>query len=85
MRIGTLISAFSIISFLCICFPEAAVYIEPWLHVYEGFALGSFFLLLCDYVSPNRDQQDVFFATKKKNGIKWFKVRLYIISNWKPY
>ncbi|KAF4339938.1 hypothetical protein FBEOM_6163 [Fusarium beomiforme] len=58
MRIGTLISAFSIISFLSICFPKASVYIEPWLHVYEGFALGSFFLLLCDYVSPNRDQQD---------------------------
>ncbi|EXL71194.1 hypothetical protein FOPG_13013 [Fusarium oxysporum f. sp. conglutinans race 2 54008] len=79
MRIGTLISAFSIISFLCICFPHAAVYIEPWLHVYEGFALGSFFLLLCDYVSPNRDQQDVFFATKKKNGIKWFKTRWIMI------
>lgn len=85
MRIGTLISAFSIISFLCICFPDAAVYIEPWLHVYEGFALGSFFLLLCDYVSPNRDQQDVFFATKKKNGIKWFKVCLYLITKWKSY
>ncbi|KAF4442354.1 hypothetical protein F53441_11782 [Fusarium austroafricanum] len=79
MRIGTLISAFAVISFLNIAFPKAAVYIEPWLHVYEGFALGSFFLLLCDYVSPNRAQQDVFFATKKKNGIKWFKTRWAMI------
>jgi hypothetical protein len=76
MRVGNLISAFALISFLSICFPSAAVYIQPWLHVFEGFALGSFFLLLCDYVSPHRDQRDVFFATKRKNGMKWFKVRL---------
>ncbi|KAM0311647.1 hypothetical protein ACHAPQ_012361 [Fusarium lateritium] len=79
MRVGNLISAFALISFLSICFPSAAVYIQPWLHVFEGFALGSFFLLLCDYVSPHRDQRDVFFATKRKNGMKWFKTRWTMI------
>ncbi|KAM0235208.1 hypothetical protein ACHAPO_006005 [Fusarium lateritium] len=79
MRVGNLISAFALISFLCICFPTAEVYIQPWLHVFEGFALGSFFLLLCDYVSPHRDQRDVFFATKRKNGMRWFKTRWVMI------
>ncbi|KAF5670070.1 hypothetical protein FHETE_4753 [Fusarium heterosporum] len=79
MRVGNLISAFALISFLSICFPSAAVYIQPWLHVFEGFALGSFFLLLCDYVSPHRDQRDVFFATKRKNGMKWFRTRWVMI------
>jgi hypothetical protein len=79
MRVGNLISAFAAISFLSICFPTAEVYIQPWLHVFEGFALGSFFLLLCDYVSPHRDQRDVFFATKRKNGMKWFKTRWVMI------
>ncbi|KAJ4256182.1 hypothetical protein NW762_009260 [Fusarium torreyae] len=79
MRIGTLISMFGVISLLSISFPSAAVYIKPWLHAYEGFALGSFFLLLCDYVSPHRDQRDVFFATKRKNGMKWFKTRWVMI------
>ncbi|KAM0234088.1 hypothetical protein ACHAP5_010191 [Fusarium lateritium] len=79
MRVGNLISAFALISFLSICFPSAAVYIQPWLHVFEGFALGSFFLLLCDYVSPHRDQRDVFFATKRKNGMRWFNTRWIMI------
>ncbi|CAG7563483.1 unnamed protein product [Fusarium equiseti] len=79
MRVGNLISAFAVICFLSICFPSAEVYIQPWLHVFEGFALGSFFLLLCDYVSPHRDQRDVFFATKKKNGMRWFKTRWVMI------
>ncbi|RGP73182.1 hypothetical protein FLONG3_6498 [Fusarium longipes] len=79
MRVGNLISAFAVICFLSICFPTAEVYIQPWLHVFEGFALGSFFLLLCDYVSPHRDQRDVFFATKRKNGMKWFKTRWIMI------
>ena len=74
MRIGTLITMFALISFLSVCYPEAEVYIHPWLDPVEGFALGSFFLLLCDYVSPHQHEREAFFAAKQKNGLKWFKV-----------
>jgi hypothetical protein len=65
---------YSLISFLSVCFPTAEVYIDPWLSLVEGLAFCSFFLLLCDYVCPNIDQREVFFATKKTSGVKWFRV-----------
>ncbi|KAM5349816.1 hypothetical protein ACJ41O_006321 [Fusarium nematophilum] len=71
MRIGTIVSIYSLISFLSVCFPAAEVYIHPWLSLVEGLSLGSFFLLLCDYVSPHHDQREVFFATKKT---RWFMI-----------
>ncbi|KAF5002914.1 hypothetical protein FDECE_10498 [Fusarium decemcellulare] len=70
---------YSLISFLCLSFPKAAVYIDPWLHLVEGLALGSFFLLLCDYVSPLHDQREAYFATKKLGGVKWFRTRWFLI------
>ncbi|KAF5018607.1 hypothetical protein F66182_9399 [Fusarium sp. NRRL 66182] len=79
MRIGNLLTMFATVCFLSVCFPTAEVYIHPWLDMVEGLALGSFFLLLCDYVSPHSEQRDVFFATKRKNGIRWFKTRLFLI------
>lgn len=73
MRIGTLITMYSLICFLSVCFPKSEVYIHPWLDLVEGFALGSFFLLLCDCVSPHHDQREVFFATAKIGGVNWFR------------
>lgn len=74
MRISTLITMYSLISFLSVCFPTAEVYIDPWLSLVEGLAFCSFFLLLCDYVCPNIDQREAFFAMKKTSGVKWFRV-----------
>ncbi|KAF4984877.1 hypothetical protein FZEAL_30 [Fusarium zealandicum] len=79
MRIGNLITMFSLFSLLSVCLPKAAVYLHPWLGLFEGLALGSFFLLLCDYISPNRDQRDVFLAAKREDGVKWFKTRWVLI------
>lgn len=79
MRIGTLITMYSLICFLSVCFPKAEVYIHPWLDLVEGFALGSFFLLLCDYVSPHHEQRELFFAAEKLGGVKWFRTRWFLI------
>ncbi|KAI8654182.1 hypothetical protein NCS56_01374800 [Fusarium sp. Ph1] len=79
MRIGTLITMYSLICFLSVCFPKAEVYIHPWLDLVEGFALGSFFLLLCDYVSPHHEQRELFFAAEKLGGVKWFRTRWLLI------
>ncbi|CAH0057619.1 unnamed protein product [Clonostachys solani] len=75
MKIGSLISTYALVSFFSVAFPAASVYMHPWLDVIEGTALGSFFLLLCDYISPSQEQREAFFATKPKCGIRWFKLR----------
>lgn len=62
MRICLVIPSYSIVSFLSICFPNACVYLNPWLNVIQGIALATFFLLLCDYISTESHQRDAFFA-----------------------
>ena len=84
MRICLIIPSYAILSFLQIYFPAAYVYIDPWLDVVQAIALGSFFLLMCEFVSPNSEQRDVFFAaldvpdrkdpSKKVNGLPVFRV-----------
>lgn len=83
MRIASLIPLYSIFSFLSICFPNAFVYLVPWASLFQALALGSFFLLMCEFVSPNSTQRDVFFAalelpskngTTRPLGLRWFKV-----------
>ena len=84
MRICLLIPFYGILSFLQVYFPTANVYIAPWLDFVQAIALASFFLLLCEFVSPSREQRDVFFAamevparrdkTRKVNGLGVFRV-----------
>lgn len=83
MRIALLMPMFVIISWFSLAFPEVYPYLDPWIHVIEGWSLCSFFLLLCEFIAPSQEERDVFLATKsiprkKKNavdGAKWFKVR----------
>jgi len=83
MKIASLIPFFSIFSLLSICFPKAYVYLYPWLDYFESLSLGSFFLLMCEFVSPSAEQRDVFFAAleipdKKSGGLRdglvWYRV-----------
>jgi len=84
MRISLLIPFYAIISFICICFPADAVYIEVWLELVQAICLGTFFLLLCEFVSPSPTHRDVFMAAlvvhdKKApagrgDGLGWFRV-----------
>lgn len=89
MRIALLVPIYSIISLLCICFPTAEVYLRPWLEVAQANCLASYFLLLCEFVSPHSEGRDVFFATIEisdkraarkgpVDGIQWFRVSLGI-------
>jgi hypothetical protein len=73
-----------IIAFLSIIRPESYVYLSPWLDVVESIAMGSFFLLLCEFVSESRAGRNVFFvalvvANKKapngqRGGLRWYRV-----------
>jgi len=69
-----------------ICFPTSAVYIEPWLDLVQSLALGSFFLLMCELVSKNATEREMFFAAlvipdKKapgghSGGLTWYRVSI---------
>jgi hypothetical protein len=84
MKICLLLPLYSITSFLAICFPTAAVSLTPWMEVYQGLALGLFFLLLCAFIArENEEGVGGFFETfdppKKRgkpgiSGVEWFGV-----------
>ncbi|KUL90064.1 hypothetical protein ZTR_02843 [Talaromyces verruculosus] len=70
MRICLVIPSYSIVSFLSICFPNAYVYLNPWLNVIQGIVLTTFFLWLCDYISMDPHQRDAFFANVQLSNKK---------------
>lgn len=94
MRVALLIPSYSIFCFLCICLPQATVYLLPWLDVFQASCLAAYFLLLCEYVSPHDDERDLFFSTielkdtrarkQGMDGAKWFRVRPYLIFVYFP-
>ncbi|KAJ5526559.1 hypothetical protein N7513_010718 [Penicillium frequentans] len=84
LKICFLIPLYTIASFLSICYPHAFVYLSPWLELFQAVALGSFFLLLCEFISSDsRSDLDVFFIAfqppqkKQKKasmtGLEWFR------------
>jgi len=91
LKIACLIPFYSIFSFLAICFPPAFVYLIPWIAVFQAVALGSFFLLLCEFISPSPAQRDVFFAalqvpnekgTAGAAGLTWYRRKWIMIFQY---
>ncbi|KIW13181.1 hypothetical protein PV08_08368 [Exophiala spinifera] len=96
LKICTLIPVYSIGSWISIAKPNSYIYITPWLEFYQGIALGSFFLLLCEYVSPSAASRDVFFAalkvTEKKrrgqdsgtgvDGLEWYRKKWFAVFQY---
>lgn len=86
MRIVNLLPAYSVLSFISICFPNVYAYLEPWTEVFQGIALYSFQMLLIDFLAPNDRQRIYFFSSlnipkafKKgqyRDGLSWLKVSL---------
>ncbi|KUI74060.1 hypothetical protein VM1G_09704 [Cytospora mali] len=65
MRIGCYLPIFAIGCFLEVSFPNAYMYINPWLDVVQAVALCNFFLLMCQFVSPSDSHRELFFAGLK--------------------
>lgn len=84
MRICILIPIYGILSFIAIVAPVSFAYINPWIDVFQAVALGDFFLLMCEFITPNERHRDLFFSAleipqKKKNkaavdGLTWYRV-----------
>ena len=91
MRIASLLPLYAIFSFLSVCFPNAHVYLHGWIDYFQGMALYSFLMLLCDFVTPN-DMHQGYFASlripKKKgsnitiNGLVWFQKMWFIVLQY---
>ncbi|KAL6904752.1 organic solute transporter Ostalpha domain-containing protein [Trichoderma evansii] len=85
MRISLLVPFYSLFCLLSICFPKADVYLVPWLEVFQSISLCAFFLLMCDFISPDSEKRSAFFAKmtvldKKAKagtvgGLSWFRSR----------
>ncbi|EXJ71796.1 uncharacterized protein A1O5_05606 [Cladophialophora psammophila CBS 110553] len=97
LKICFLLPFYSLLSLLGIAYPNAYLYLDPWRDFWEAIALGSFFLLLCEFVSPSSDFRDVFFAAlevpqsrraKEKgrpaegNGLEWYRRRWVFVFQY---
>ncbi|KAH8888396.1 hypothetical protein GQ53DRAFT_795912 [Thozetella sp. PMI_491] len=92
LRISFIIPLYALVSWISVLAPEADAYIKPWLDFIQSISLGSFFLLMCEFVSPSEKQRDVFFAAltindKKANkaqldGLSWFRTRWILIFQY---
>lgn len=65
LRICCYLPVFAIGCFINVSFPNAYVYITPWLDFVQAIALCNFFLLMCQFVSPSDQHREVFFAALK--------------------
>lgn len=84
MRICALIPMYSFFAFISIVAPVSYAYIAPWIDVVQAIALGDFFLLMLEFISPNETRRDMFFSAlvvkQKKagketiDGMTWYRV-----------
>jgi hypothetical protein len=84
IRIVNLPLAYALFNFLALTFTLDYMFIEPIGAVYEGFAVAALFFLLLEYVCPDGQDRDAFFAeleNKDKKGnvkpggsLEWYKV-----------
>ena len=85
MRIIFLIPVLTLVSFGSVQLGENALYLQPWSFIYEAFALASFLMLVCAYISPHSYHQEQFFDTVqlkggKIAGAKWLRVSKLLYS-----
>lgn len=83
LRICLLIPVNSIIQLIGQLVPQAYFYIVPWADLMQALALGNFFLLLLEFISPHDNQRDFFFSGLQvpakrsgrapKNGLRWYR------------
>ncbi|RVX67899.1 hypothetical protein B0A52_08504 [Exophiala mesophila] len=93
LKICALIPIEAFLNFISIVEPNAYVYLDPWIDVFQAWALGSFFLLMCEFVSPSAQFRDVFFAAfkvpqRRRNrdpglgGLEWYRKQWFAVFQY---
>lgn len=74
--------------------PESYFYLHPWADVMQALALGNFFLLTLEFVSPYNQERELYFRdlrvpvwwnSKKppRDGQAWYKkIRFFVFQFW---
>ncbi|KIX08155.1 uncharacterized protein Z518_02811 [Rhinocladiella mackenziei CBS 650.93] len=87
LKICAIIPLEAIFSWIGIAAPNSHIYVEGFVDFFQAIGLSSFFLLLCEFVSPSSEFRDVFFAAleipksrrkkdgKKVDGLSWYRKR----------
>lgn len=83
LRICLLIPVNALFNLIGQIVPAAYFYIVPWADMMQAMALGNFFLLLLEFISPHDNQRDFFFSglqvpskrskNPPKNGLRWYR------------
>ncbi|KAJ5984242.1 hypothetical protein N7481_006341 [Penicillium waksmanii] len=92
MRIASMFPIYSIFSLLSICFPDTYVYLNGWVKFFQGIAMYSFFMLLCDFLAPNDRHRVEFFASLRipsrfdksntTDGLSWLKRSWFVVLQY---
>lgn len=92
MRICLLIPVNALINLIGQVVPAAYFYIIVWADMMQAFALGNFFLLLLEFISPHDNQRDFFFSglqipSKRsgkapKDGLRWYRRRWFAVFQY---
>ncbi|PSR78877.1 organic solute transporter Ostalpha-domain-containing protein [Coniella lustricola] len=98
MRISLFFPVYGILCFLCVVAPQAYNYLHPWTDLAEAVALGNFFLLLCELLSPGESERDTFFAAldvpatksrrgrrqSRQDGLTWYRKKWIAVFQFIP-
>ncbi|ROV91206.1 hypothetical protein VMCG_09374 [Cytospora schulzeri] len=92
LRICMLIPVVAVVQFIGQVEPATYFYLTPWADVMQAFALGNFFLLLLEFISPHHTQREFFFSglqvpQKKqgkapKDGLTWYRRKWFLIFQY---
>lgn len=93
LRISALLPVTTTIMLVGILVPESYFYIHPWAEVMQALAIGNFFLLMLEFVSPYSHEREAYFGDLKvpawrskkppRDGQAWYKkMRFFVFQFW---
>ncbi|OQE29860.1 hypothetical protein PENSTE_c002G04726 [Penicillium steckii] len=92
MRVCNMIPSYQMLSFIAICLPNAYPYIQGYTEVFQGIALYSFLMLLCDLMAPDEKSKVEFFSSleikrqwqpkKTRNGLAFLKLTWFSVLQY---
>lgn len=94
LRISALLPVTTTIMLLGVLKPETYFYLHPWAEVMQGLAIGNFFLLMLEFVSPCNHEREAYFddlkvpAWRSKKAAPdsqvWYRRMRLLVFQWWP-
>lgn len=94
LRISALLPVTTTIMLIGILLPESYFYLHPWAEVMQALAIGNFFLLMLELISPYSHEREAFFSDLKvpswrskkppRDGRAWYKKMRFLVFQFWP-